>query len=114
MISPRLTPRIRELDEPVQAILRGEFKAELVRSAARAAGMRQMQEDALAKLQAGVTTLEEVLRVVPISALPSSGCPQCGREISPAFRFCPYCGTRRETGASAAPSLAIPNGVLSS
>ena len=53
------------IDESIRAILRGGYKPDLVRTAARAAGMRRMQEDALEKIQAGVTTLEEIVRVVP-------------------------------------------------
>jgi len=88
------------VDESIRAVLRGGYKPELVRTAARAAGMRRMQDDALEKIQAGVTTLEEVVRVVPMEALSNSGCERCGYELSPAYRFCPYCGTRRGPGGS--------------
>jgi len=89
---------------------------DLVRTAARAAGMRRMQEDALEKLQAGVTTLEEILRVVPMEALATSGCERCGNELPPAYRFCPYCGTGRGPGVSDSPagsSLSVAEGILS-
>src|ERR1700694_60858 len=83
------------IDDSIRSILRGAYKPDLVRDAARGAGMRRMQEDALEKLQAGVTTLDEIVRVVPMDALATSGCEQCGHELSPAYRFCPYCGTLR-------------------
>jgi type IV pilus assembly protein PilB len=104
------------IDESIRAVLRGGYKPDLVRTAARAAGMRRMQEDALEKLQAGVTTLEEVVRVVPMEALPSSGCEGCGHELSPSYRFCPYCGTRGGPGESDPPAgsaLKVAEGVLS-
>ena len=41
----------------------GEFK---IKGAARAEGMKTMREDGLAKAAAGLTTLEEVLRVTAI------------------------------------------------
>jgi type II secretory ATPase GspE/PulE/Tfp pilus assembly ATPase PilB-like protein len=104
------------IDESIRAVLRGGYKPDLVRTAARAAGMRRMQDDALEKIQAGLTTLEEVVRVVPMEALPSSGCEGCGHELSSSYRFCPYCGTRRGPGASDSPSgsaLKVAEGVLS-
>jgi type IV pilus assembly protein PilB len=104
------------IDESVRAVLRGGYKPELVRTAARAAGMRRMQDDALEKIKTGVTTLEEVVRVVPMEALSSSGCDRCGYEMPPAYRFCPYCGTRRGPGGSdshAVSSLDVAERVLS-
>jgi type IV pilus assembly protein PilB len=104
------------IDDSIRSILRGAYKPDLVRTAARAAGMRRMQEDALEKLQSGVTTLEEIIRVVPMEALATSGCEQCGHELPPAYRFCPYCGTRRGPGLldpQARSSLSVTEGVLS-
>jgi type IV pilus assembly protein PilB len=103
------------IDDTVRSILRDGYKPDLVRTAARAAGMRRMQEDALEKLQAGVTTFEEVIRVVPMNALATSGCDRCGHELPPAYHFCPYCGTRRGPGVSASPagvSVNVTEGVL--
>jgi type IV pilus assembly protein PilB len=104
------------IDESIRSILRGAYKPDLVRAAARAGGMRRMQEDALTKLQAGTTTLEEIVRVVPMELLATLKCEQCGHEVPPAFRFCPYCGTRRAPGASDSStesSLHVREGVLS-
>ena len=103
------------IDEAVRAILRGGYKPDAVRTAARAGGMRRMQDDAIDKLQAGVTTLEEILRVIPMEAPATSACERCGHELPPEYRFCPYCGTRNEhTGASSlAHPVRDPEGVLS-
>jgi type IV pilus assembly protein PilB len=88
------------IDDAIRSILRGSYKPDLVRAAADAAGMRQMQQDAVDKLKAGVTTLEEILRVVSIETLTNPGCERCRDELPPAFRFCPYCGARRAPGGS--------------
>jgi type II secretory ATPase GspE/PulE/Tfp pilus assembly ATPase PilB-like protein len=88
------------IDDTIRAILRGSYKPDLVKAAAHGAGMRQMQEDALDKLQAGVTTLEEILRVVPMDSMSNTGCDRCGHELSPAYLFCPYCGIQRGSGPS--------------
>ena len=104
------------IDDAIRSILRGTFKSDLVRAAARAAGMRRMQEDALEKLRAGVTTLEEIMRVVPVESPATTGCERCGHELPPAFRFCPYCGTRRGPGVADPPeglSLSVTEGILS-
>jgi type IV pilus assembly protein PilB len=104
------------IDESIRSILRGAFKPDIVRAAARAAGMRSMQEDALEKLQAGVTTLEEIVRVVPMEVVASTGCKRCEDDFPLAYRFCPYCGTRRGPRASdlhAASTLHAKEGVLS-
>jgi len=85
------------MDESIRSVLQGSFRPNLLRSAAHASGMRRMQDDALDKLKAGVTTLEEVLRVVPFEATSSSSCERCGHELLPSFRFCPYCGIQRDS-----------------
>jgi type IV pilus assembly protein PilB len=104
------------INDAIRSILRGAYKPDLVKAAAQASGMRRMQDDALEKIQAGVTTLEEVLRVVPMDALATSGCEQCGQELPPSYRFCPYCGARRGPEVSdshAGTSINITEGVLS-
>jgi type II secretory ATPase GspE/PulE/Tfp pilus assembly ATPase PilB-like protein len=104
------------IDESIRAVLRGGYKPELVRTAARAAGMRRMQEDALEKLQAGMTSLEEINRVVPMEfAVKSAGEP-CGHNLPASYRYCPYCGTRRslaETDNVGGSSAHVKEGVLS-
>jgi hypothetical protein len=61
--------------------------------------MRLMQEDALDKILGGVTTIEEVLRVVPTENNSQAECAKCNQRIFPAFKYCPHCGTK-----NAAPS----------
>ncbi|HTC64957.1 MAG TPA: ATPase, T2SS/T4P/T4SS family [Candidatus Saccharimonadales bacterium] len=102
------------IDEPIRAILRGSYKPDQVRDAARAAGMRRMQEDALEKLQAGVTTLDEIIRVVPMDVQSDGVFEHCGQKLSALFRFCPYCGIARELEElnSSASSLEVGEGVL--
>ena len=84
------------IDESIRAILRGSYKPDLVQDAARAGGMRKMQEDALEKLQAGITTLDEIIRVVPMDIRADGAFEHCGQKLSALFRFCPYCGTARD------------------
>ena len=87
-----------------------------IREAALASGMVSLGEDGLAKVKSGVTTAEELIRVitelremralcagcgsavaVDFNACPScgrrlgGGCPHCGRALQPGWNFCPYC-----------------------
>ena len=56
--------------------------------------MRLMHEDAIEKLRVGMTTLEEIMRVVPFENVSYEECAKCNQHILPNFTFCPYCGTR--------------------
>jgi type IV pilus assembly protein PilB len=103
------------VDDSIRSILRGGFKPDLILNAARGNGMKRLQEDAIEKLQSGITTVEEILRVVPLETLALAECTECAHELFPAFHYCPYCGTKRVTGGPASlsePALTIPDGVL--
>jgi len=83
------------IDDSIRSILRGTFKPDLLRNAARANGMRRLQEDALKKVWMGVTTLDEIQRVIPFATLEHFECVRCGHELLPIFQYCPFCGTSR-------------------
>lgn len=80
------------IDEQIRTSMRQDFRDDEIRNLARSGGMKLMQEDALEKVKAGVTTLEEVLRVVPFDQAALTRCRNCGKALAPAFLFCPYCG----------------------
>jgi type IV pilus assembly protein PilB len=86
------------LDEPIRNAIRDGGRTEVIHSLAGAAGMRLMHEYALENIHGGVTTLEEVLRVVPIENSTTTNCHVCRRELAPTFAFCPYCGERKADG----------------
>jgi general secretion pathway protein E len=81
-------------DDSVRAAIRTSGNTELMREISRSNGMRSMQDDAMEKLRSGMTTLEEILRVIRFENVSSLECVKCGDEILPTFRFCPYCGSR--------------------
>ena len=87
--------------------------------------MISLGEDGLSKVKSGVTTPEELLRVVTevremrtlcagcgsavgvdFLACPqcgkrlSGGCPHCGRALQPGWNFCPYCARTTESKKS--------------
>jgi len=84
------------IDDAIRNLIRNDGSSEQIRDTARSSGMRLMQEDALDKVFAGETTLEEVLRVVPVETLMYSECAKCRQHTLPAFNYCPSCGARCE------------------
>ncbi|ACM21847.1 response receiver type II secretion system ATPase and double zinc ribbon protein, PulE and DZR domain-containing [Geotalea daltonii FRC-32] len=63
---------------------------------ARAAGMRTLVEDGLEKVRLGLTTLEELLRVIGPQLVYERCCDNCHRNFDAKFLFCPYCGSFRQ------------------
>jgi type II secretory ATPase GspE/PulE/Tfp pilus assembly ATPase PilB-like protein len=105
------------IDDSIRNIIRNNGSSEQIRQTARSGGMRLMQEDALDKVMAGETTIEEILRVVPVEGLMYSECAKCAQHTLPAFNYCPNCGTRcvHESSSSQSPSKElVPEGVLQS
>ena len=96
-----------QFDEQIRGSVRSQFKDEEIRNLARSGGMKLMQEDALEKVRQGVTTLDEVLRVVPFEQAQVVRCRSCGKALAPAFLFCPYCGAgTRQVSAGVRPGTA--------
>jgi type IV pilus assembly protein PilB len=65
-----------------------------IRSLALRGGMRFMYEHALGLVTNGLTTLEEIQRVVPTNYRAFATCVSCQSELSETNRFCPHCGTK--------------------
>jgi len=83
------------LDDVVKDAISSGSRDDQIRSLARSLGMKFMAEDALEKVAAGVTTMEEVMRVVPFEdVISDSRCGECRKHLVPTFVFCPYCGAR--------------------
>ncbi len=83
-------------NDAVRAAVRDGARNDEMRAMARAAGMKLMQEYALERVKEGLTTIEEVSRVIPFEHIPSVLCGQCHRELQPSFVYCPYCGFARD------------------
>jgi len=108
---------ILKMTAPVRAAInRKATEAEIVKAAAMS-GYLSLLEDAGSKIRAGVTTPEEVLRVIQLRDVDENYCPRCSRpmsgvdgacpscnehtrsacvgcgsEVSPRWQFCPRCG----------------------
>jgi type IV pilus assembly protein PilB len=84
-------------DDSIRTVIRTSGNIDQVRETSCSNGVRLMQGDAMEKLRAGMTTLEEILRVVPVETVSYTECLKCGQHIFPTFKFCPYCGTPRSS-----------------
>ena len=80
---------------PITQQVREQIDAQLSETAlvkaARAAGVRSLRESGINKVRAGLTTLEEVLRVTHTEIEHADRCPNCRQEVEEAFVICPYC-----------------------
>jgi len=112
---------VMKVTDRLRRIIATRAPEDQIREAALAGGMISLGEDGLAKVKSGVTTPEELLRVVTevremrtlcascgaavgidFLACPqcgkrlSGGCPHCGRALQPGWNFCPYCARTTE------------------
>ena len=116
---------VMRVNERVRRMIAQRVGEDTIREAALATGMLSLGEDGLAKVKAGVTTPEELLRVVTevremrtlcggcgnavaidFVACPSCGhrlqnsCGRCSRMLQPGWNFCPYCASSSEPKAN--------------
>jgi type IV pilus assembly protein PilB len=82
-------------NDPIRALIRSNAPPSEIRNAARCSGIRSFQEEALEKVRAGLTSLEEVFRVIPFVPNAPASCRVCKRHLNPDFLLCPYCGADR-------------------
>ena len=112
---------VMRVSDKLRRLISSKAPEEQIRDAAVAGGMITLGEDGLAKVKSGVTTPEELLRVVTevremrtlcpgcgsavgldFMACPQcgkrlgGGCPHCGRALQPGWSFCPYCARSTE------------------
>jgi type IV pilus assembly protein PilB len=87
---------IMEILDPsarIREMISAEASEQELRLAALAVKMTTLGEDGLNKAKAGLTSLEELLRVIEVSSKTESLCPTCARIVQYDFMACPYCET---------------------
>ena len=112
---------VMQVTEKLRRLIAARVPEDQIREAALGGGMISLGEDGLSKVKSGMTTPEELLRVVTevrevrtlcagcggvvgvdFMACPScgkrlsGGCPHCGRALQPGWNFCPYCARSTE------------------
>jgi len=81
-----------EVDETIRSLIVQNAPDTTIRQAAIEAGMRSIGEDGLKKVMLGITTLDEVTRVVYLAEQNLKVCPNCNSVLSQDFEYCPTCG----------------------
>jgi len=84
--------------DKVRRLIAYETAPDLVREAAIQAGMVPLGEDGLGKVKAGITTADELLRVITEVQEVRTACPECAGAVAVDFKVCPRCGHRLSGG----------------
>jgi type IV pilus assembly protein PilB len=77
---------------PVRDLIAANASESELRQTAISQGMVTLGRNALDKVIAGVTTVDEVYRAVETDADFASACPQCATPLEAEFVMCPACG----------------------
>ena len=85
---------VMRVDDKLRRLTKAGATEDRLRDEAIAGGMTTLAEDGLAKVKNGVTTPEELLRVVTAVREMRPLCPGCGTAIGADFNACPRCGKR--------------------
>jgi len=84
---------VLQMDDAIRSLVVQGAPDSAIRQVAIEAGMRTIGEDGLKKVLEGVTTLEEVTRVVYLAESAGRVCPHCQHVLNKEFEYCPSCGT---------------------
>ena len=85
---------VMTVTDKLRRLIAARATEDQLRDAAIAGGMITLGEDGLAKVKSGITTPEELLRVVTEVREMRTLCPQCGTAVGVDFNACPQCGKR--------------------
>ncbi len=84
---------VLECTKAIEQLIGDRAPEATIRAIAEEQGMTSVLEDARRKILEGVTTPEEVLRVVELDTKRRLSCPSCRNTIEENFAVCPYCRT---------------------
>jgi hypothetical protein len=100
---------VLKMTAPVRAAINRKATELDILKAASMSGYMSLLEDARSKIKAGITTPEEVLRVIQLRDEDENTCPRCSRRLSEADGVCPSCNDRsRATCASCGNEVSSP------
>ena len=91
---------VMRVSDKLRRLIAQRAGEDALREAAIASGMTSLGEDGLAKVKSGVTTAEELLRVVTEVREMRTFCPGCGGAVGIDFLVCPACGHRLSSGCA--------------
>jgi len=84
------------MDKAVRKLVAGEETESAIEDAALKSGMAPLWDDAREKVLAGITTVEEVVRVAKRKEGHRFICPSCGDKGRLEYHICPYCGYKKD------------------
>lgn len=87
---------VMQIGEALRLHISSRSEVRILRDAAIADGMVTLGEDGLAKVVSGMTTPEELCRVLTEPGECRTLCSGCGGVVTEGFGACPRCGQRRE------------------
>ncbi len=91
---------VMRVNDKVRRLIAQRASEDIVREAAVSSGMITLGEDGLSKVKSGITTAEELLRVVTEVREMRTLCPGCGGAVAVDFMGCPHCGHRLNAGCA--------------
>lgn len=83
------------MNDEFRQLISSDYKESEIMNLAKAGGMKTLIEDGIEKVRLGITTLEELFRVIGPPTKYERQCENCGNMIDIKFLFCPYCGIFR-------------------
>ncbi len=80
-------------NQAVKELISGGATEDAILNAAREGGMRLMAEDGIAKVKEGITSMDELVRVLYVKGEQDVLiCSRCNNSVRSDFITCPYCG----------------------
>ena len=83
---------VLDVTDPLRRLISSGAPESMIRQVALEAGMVPIGQDGMAKVLDGLTSLEELQRVVYCEEERARICPSCHEAVSSEFLFCPHCG----------------------
>lgn len=83
------------MNDDIRRMIGTDYKETELLNLVRSNGMRTLLEDGLEKVRSGLTTLDEIVRVIGPTVRMERTCEACNRVIDSKFPFCPHCGSFR-------------------
>lgn len=80
------------MNEKLKKMIRQDASESELTRAARQEGMTTIFDDAVEKMASGLTTCEEILRVLGSQNIVELKCRHCGARLDETTHFCPFCG----------------------
>ncbi len=80
------------MNDDFRQIISSNYKESELMNLATSSGMRTLLEEGLMKVKTGITTIEELIRVIGPQIRYERKCDNCNLLIDAKFLFCPFCG----------------------